>query len=438
MSQYGQCFGYLGGLTMALVTIPVLLVVTETQYEEHDGYGVTSGDGIDSFDEMWLKKVYRVDMSFGDDHLSKIQLFYSGLTVNGSIYGDDSANTTDSFMITDSSYITEIEFWINDNDGYLNGLRFTTQNGSTSSVFGGDSLNKSTAPDSTVKGDTADYILSGYTVYDDNGVISGMDILMMNQEVGQIPSHFPYRVVFLLVFVWWNVFQFIALKYLKRRDGPPLPDGSNPVTFSIKSYYVSFKEAKKYPNLFRYLLCWLLFSDGIATMGNAGSVFAVTELGMEVWMASVVALEVLLFAAIGCCFFMWLQRKIGWTAKQMMTMHLAMMVFASLYVLIGLIPGIPFGAKSIMEFYLYGLVFAVNFGSLGAFARSIFASIIPVGKESEMFALFEVTDRGSSWIGPLAVAIISNIASIRWAMLYCASISTPYHKMGMAIKYMTA
>merc|ERR1719229_185281 len=136
-------------------------------------------------------------------------------------------------------------------------------------------------------------------------------------------------------------------------------------------------------------------------MGNAGTVFAVSELGMEVWMASILGLEVLFFGAIGCWFFLWLQRKIGWSAKQMMTMHLGMMVLASFYILIGNIPNAPIGAVSIGEFYGYTLVFAVNFGSLGAFARSIFATILPVGKESEMFALFEITDKGSSWIGPL-------------------------------------
>ena len=456
MSQYGQCLGYCGSLTMIIVTTMILFALTKTRYIEYDGYGVTSGDGIDSYDEMWLKevcfailcafscfhllaycscrrfavcysvKVYRVDMSFGDDHLSKIQLFYSGLTVNGSIYGDDSANTTDSFMITDSSYITEIEFWINDNDGYLNGLRFTTQNGSTSSVFGGDSLNKSTAPDSTVKGDSADYILSGYTVYvssdsdNDNSTISGMDILMMNQEVGQIPSNFSYRVVFLLVFVWWNVFQFIALKYLKRRDGPPLPEGSNPITFSMKSYYRSFKELKKYPNLFRYLLCWFMFSDALNTIFAGATLYGISELGMTGAEVAIALLQVMLVGAFGCWLGLWMQRKLGWSSKQMLLLYLTALTVYSLYAMLGLIPNSPIGYVSKSEFYIVGFFFALNFGSLQAFARSIFASIVPVGKESEMFALYEATDKGSSWMGPLVMGVIANFADLRWGFAYSA------------------
>merc|ERR1719245_1951293 len=37
-----------------------------------------------------------------------------------------------------------------------------------------------------------------------------------------------------------------------------------------------------------------------------------------------------------------------------------------------------------------------------------------------MFALYEITDKGSSWIGPLMVAFIANSLSIRWGMIYVA------------------
>ena len=34
------------------------------------------------------------------------------------------------------------------------------------------------------------------------------------------------------------------------------------------------------------------------------------------------------------------------------------------------------------------------------------------------FALYEITDKGSSWIGPAMVAVVSNFASMRWAVFY--------------------
>ena len=63
----------------------------------------------------------------------------------------------------------------------------------------------------------------------------------------------------------------------------------------------------------------------------------------------------------------------------------------------------------------------MNWGSIQSYARSVFAYLVPIGKESQMFALYEITDKGSSWIGPLMVALITNISSIRWGMFYVTS-----------------
>jgi len=246
-----------------------------------------------------------------------------------------------------------------------------------------------------------------------------MDTLMLNQGVGQITSNLPFRIVFALVFVWWNLFQFVGIKYLKRRDGPPLPeDNNNVLLFSVRSNYRTFKEAKKYPNLFRYLLCWFLFSDGLNTMATSAVLFATSELGMTSAETAIILLEFTILGAAGCILFLWIQRKLGWNSKKMILLHLSTMMVLSLYTLLGIIPNSPIGVVSKMELYLFVVIYSLNLGSLHAFSRSTFASIVPVGKESEMFALYEVTNKGSSWIGPLVLAFISNVTSIRYGWTY--------------------
>lgn len=126
-------------------------------------------------------------------------------------------------------------------------------------------------------------------------------------------------------------------------------------------------------------------------------------------------------SAIGCVLGLWIQRKLGWNSKQMIMLHLAALMCLAWYALLGVIPGSPIGLVSKGELYVFGLIYALQFGSITSFSRSTFASIVPIGKESAMFALYEVTDKGSSWIGPLAMSIISNYASLRWGMVYCSS-----------------
>ena len=55
--------------------------------------------------------------------------------------------------------------------------------------------------------------------------------------------------------------------------------------------------------------------------------------------------------------------------------------------------------------FLHSQVFkelGVKFVSLfPALSRSLFSRMIPVGQEAEYFSLYEVSERGTSWLGPL-------------------------------------
>lgn len=49
----------------------------------------------------------------------------------------------------------------------------------------------------------------------------------------------------------------------------------------------------------------------------------------------------------------------------------------------------------------------------------MFAGLVPRGRESEFFGLYAITDKGSSWLGPLAVAAITDAThEIRHAFVF--------------------
>ena len=49
----------------------------------------------------------------------------------------------------------------------------------------------------------------------------------------------------------------------------------------------------------------------------------------------------------------------------------------------------------------------------------MFADLVPRGRESEFFGLYAITDKGSSWLGPLAVAAITDAThEIRHAFVF--------------------
>eukprot|EP00835_Amoeboradix_gromovi_P004838 NODE_406_length_9252_cov_0.363269.p5 type:complete len:142 gc:universal NODE_406_length_9252_cov_0.363269:7757-7332(-) len=52
------------------------------------------------------------------------------------------------------------------------------------------------------------------------------------------------------------------------------------------------------------------------------------------------------------------------------------------------------------------LVFNIHVGAWQALSRAMLTELIPKGKEAEFFSLYEITDKGSAWVGPLLTALV--------------------------------
>ena len=47
-------------------------------------------------------------------------------------------------------------------------------------------------------------------------------------------------------------------------------------------------------------------------------------------------------------------------------------------------------------------------GAVQSYSRTMFCDLLIPGKEAEFFALFEITDKGSSWLGPCSYSLLIN------------------------------
>jgi UMF1 family MFS transporter len=60
------------------------------------------------------------------------------------------------------------------------------------------------------------------------------------------------------------------------------------------------------------------------------------------------------------------------------------------------------------EIYLFAVYYGFLVGALQSYSRVIFSELIPPGDESEFFSLYAITDKGSSWLGPLLQSLLLN------------------------------
>ncbi|CAG8498831.1 12167_t:CDS:10 [Dentiscutata erythropus] len=78
-----------------------------------------------------------------------------------------------------------------------------------------------------------------------------------------------------------------------------------------------------------------------------------------------------------------------------------------LYVLLGY--WLPIGLNNRWEIWLYLVWFGISIGTISNYCRALFSLMVPMGHENEFFSLFQITAKGSSWIGTIASGIIVNI-----------------------------
>ena len=94
------------------------------------------------------------------------------------------------------------------------------------------------------------------------------------------------------------------------------------------------------------------------------------------------------FGAVG---FNWLAAAIG--AKRAVVVSLAIWSATLIYIYAAV--------TTTLQFFLMAAVVAIVMGGSQALSRSLFAQLIPKGREAEYFSLYEISDKGTSWLCPL-------------------------------------
>ena len=104
---------------------------------------------------------------------------------------------------------------------------------------------------------------------------------------------------------------------------------------------------------------------------------------------------------------------------------MVLMEIIPVYGLIGFLPFVKSwgvgGLQQAGEIYPLGIVHGFVMGGLSSYCRAFYGEIIPPGSEAAFYALYAITDKGSSAVGPAVVgAIVDRIGTIRPAFGFLA------------------
>ena len=80
------------------------------------------------------------------------------------------------------------------------------------------------------------------------------------------------------------------------------------------------------------------------------------------------------------------------------------------------LPGLGLNSKE--ELFVAGAIYGFQQGAIQSFSRSLLGHLTPPSCEAEFFALFELTDKGTAWLGPLLLVFITEVTdNIRFGLI---------------------
>lgn len=179
-----------------------------------------------------------------------------------------------------------------------------------------------------------------------------------------------------------------------------------------------WRKSRELPEAVKFLVAYLLYNDGIQTVIGVSAIFAAQELGMSATNRILVILMIQFVAFGGAYGFSYLARRLG--ARNAILLSLVIWSLVTIYAYVGMRGVAPvLGMEQRQfEFWLLAFVVALILGGSQALSRSLFAQMIPKDQEAEWFSFYEISERGTSWMGTAIFGLVNQaFGSLRLGIL---------------------
>ncbi len=233
-------------------------------------------------------------------------------------------------------------------------------------------------------------------------------VLLARADALGISEALAVRISLASAGAWWALFTIPVLLALRNR-GPARvpPPGQNRVAVAFRQLSHTVRDTRRYPQTLLFLAAYMIYNDAIQTVlavagqfGSDGLKIPISQLTTAILMAQFIGV----FGAVG---FNKLAARTG--AKLAVIIALAIWVLLLIY--------IYFFVYTTPQFFLVTAGVSIVMGGSQALSRSLFAQLIPKGKEAEYFSIYEISDKGTSWLGPAFYGL-----ALQWTGSYRAAI----------------
>ncbi|MGI8574995.1 MAG: MFS transporter [Egibacteraceae bacterium] len=209
---------------------------------------------------------------------------------------------------------------------------------------------------------------------------------------------------------WWALFTVVPLAILRRPIRPVVEDdGGRVLSSGFRQLGRTFRRLRAAPATLSFLAAYLLYNDGIQTVISQAAVYAQAELLLGQSVTAAAILLVQFVAVVGALALGRIAQRVGAKRTVLGSLIIWIVVLAAAYVL---------PARAPAPFFALAAGIGLVLGGSQALSRSLFSHMVPDGAEAEYFSAYEISDRGTSWLGTLLFGLAIQITgSYRIAIL---------------------
>ncbi|MDE2653401.1 MAG: MFS transporter [Gemmatimonadota bacterium] len=207
-----------------------------------------------------------------------------------------------------------------------------------------------------------------------------------------------YHLIWPTVVAFFILFSIPAFRVLPA-DGPGQMRVGQAAIHGIRKVKALAAEVWRIPNMRRFLFAYFFFIDGVLTIIAMAGVIAKETFGFTTDGVIILFLIVQFSAMAGALAMAKPTDRLG--PKMVLTGVLIMWVAAGIA---------AYFIQSQMEFYVLAIVAGIGLGTVQSASRAFMASLVPDGREAQMFGFYALCGRSSSVLGPFLFGL-----AVLWA-----------------------
>jgi UMF1 family MFS transporter len=203
------------------------------------------------------------------------------------------------------------------------------------------------------------------------------------------------RATNLLVGAWYALFSLPVFLWTTDRPSQGLTL-RGAVEEGLRTLAGTLRHVRRYGSVVRFLVAHMIYTDGLVTLFAFGGIYAAGTFGMDFSEVIRFGIALNITAGIGAALFAWVDDKAGSKPT----------ILIALVCLIGL-GAVGVLAESKQTFWVFGMAVGVFVGPAQAASRSLMARLAPRELQGEMFGLFALSGKATTFLGPLVLGTVT-------------------------------